>query len=101
MRLAEQHPNIFNVGLTGIDEDTPAIERIGKKHVINKYKKFLAKFDNFAAVLPRHKYVISVDGVAASWRGRELFAAGSVVLLQQGIWQEHFFADLEPFVHFV
>lgn len=101
LRLVERRPLIFDAGITGIDDSTPAIEHAGAKAVKRRYRKFMLRADRFSESLPKYKYLLSIEGVAASWRGRELFAAGSVVLLQRGRWVEFFDASLKPFVHYV
>lgn len=101
LRVAEAHPTVFDVGITGVDKDTPAIRRTGKKAVERAYKKFRVAPDDFSVTLPEYRYVLSVEGVAASWRGRQLFASGAVVMLQHGRWAEFFQAELQPWVHYV
>ena len=49
----------------------------------------------------RYKYLLNLDGTVAAYRLPALLAGNSVVLKQDSKWYEHFYAELEPFVHYI
>ena len=49
----------------------------------------------------QHKFLLHLDGTAASNRLLKLLFMGSVVLKQDSVYEEFFYKDLTPWVHFV
>jgi len=49
----------------------------------------------------RFKYLLNFDGVAASFRLKNLLACGSLVLYAAPAWEEFFYPRLVPWVHYV
>ncbi|XP_053482642.1 protein O-glucosyltransferase 2 [Ictalurus furcatus] len=58
--------------------------------------KHVSFFDFF-----KYKYQINVDGTVAAYRMPYLLAGDSVVLKQDSIYYEHFYSQLQPWVHFI
>ncbi|XP_026888565.2 protein O-glucosyltransferase 2 isoform X2 [Electrophorus electricus] len=58
--------------------------------------KHVSFFDFF-----KYKYQINVDGTVAAYRLPYLLAGDSVVLKQESIYYEHFYAALQPWVHYI
>ncbi|TSQ01559.1 KDEL motif-containing protein 1 [Bagarius yarrelli] len=58
--------------------------------------KHVSFFDFF-----KYKYQINVDGTVAAYRLPYLLAGGSVVLKQDSIYYEHFYSQLQPWVHYI
>jgi hypothetical protein len=48
-----------------------------------------------------YKYLISVDGVASSWKRVATILASGSVLLMQHRWNQFFYPGLKPWVHYV
>lgn len=49
----------------------------------------------------QYKYQINVDGTVAAYRMPYLLAGDSVVLKQDSIYYEHFYKQLQPWVHYI
>lgn len=49
----------------------------------------------------RHKYLLHLDGTAASNRLIKLMMLGSVVLKQDSVYEEYFYRNLQPYQHFL
>lgn len=49
----------------------------------------------------RYKYLLNFDGMAASFRLKNILLCGSVVLWSARSWTEFFYHGLEPWVHYV
>ena len=49
----------------------------------------------------RYRYLLNFDGVAASFRLRNILACGATVLYANPTWVEFFYAQLEPWKHYV
>jgi len=48
-----------------------------------------------------YKYQLNLDGTVAAYRFPYLLAGNSVVLKQDSEYYEHFYADLQPWVHYI
>ena len=51
--------------------------------------------------LLQHKYQVSLDGTVAAYRLPYLLAGDSVILKQESSYYEHFYNELQPYVHYV
>lgn len=49
----------------------------------------------------QYKYQLNLDGTVAAYRFPYLLAGNSLVLKQESEYYEHFYNELEPWVHFV
>ncbi len=49
----------------------------------------------------QYKYQINIDGTVAAYRLPYLLAGGSLVLKQDSPYYEHFYQQLEPWVHYI
>ncbi|KAL7881275.1 hypothetical protein AOLI_G00081230 [Acnodon oligacanthus] len=58
--------------------------------------KHVSFFDFF-----KYKYQINIDGTVAAYRLPYLLAGDSVVLKQDSVYYEHFYSQLEPWVHYI
>lgn len=50
---------------------------------------------------PQYKYQVSVDGTVAAYRFPYLLLGDSLVMKQGSQYYEHFYVQLEPWVHYV
>jgi hypothetical protein len=48
-----------------------------------------------------YKYLINIDGTVAAYRFPALLAGDSLVVLQESIYYEHFYNEIQPWVHYV
>jgi hypothetical protein len=101
LRLSLLHPELFDVGYTGIDSDNEEWQIITKNILENKMNLYRQKNANFADTLPKYKYILNVDGVLASFRMAVLLRSGSVVFMQKSYSEEFFVNQLIPWVHYV
>ncbi|KAB7496132.1 KDEL motif-containing protein 1, partial [Armadillidium nasatum] len=88
--LGKKHPDIFNVSLTNFFFFRDEEEKYGPKA---KYESFFKFFD--------YKYQISIDGTVAAYRFPYLLAGSGVILKQDSGYYEHFYKELEPYVHYI
>lgn len=103
LRLAKERPDLFDAAIFQID---PADSEHMQTELVRYLRRVLgigeaASREDFSVALPRHKYLINVDGVVASFRMAELLGAGSVVLSQVSYTEEFFMGRLQPWVHYV
>ena len=49
----------------------------------------------------QYKYQVNIDGTVAAYRFPYLLAGGSVTLKHNSKYYEHFYKDLESYVHYV
>ncbi|CAK9055472.1 unnamed protein product [Durusdinium trenchii] len=80
----------LDVGLTG------APDFVKKEHPKQRYVPPVSLPEH-----AKHKYLLHLDGTAASNRFLKLLLMGSVVLKQDSVYEEYFYKDLQPYVHFV
>jgi len=100
LRISKRHPQLFDVGVTGIDHDNRAV--VAPMMALLKDLGMLqVPSDNFAETLPKYKYLLNIDGVLASFRMGAMLGAGSTVLMQQSYSQEFFVSRLVPWHHYV
>eukprot|EP00656_Telonema_subtile_P042116 TRINITY_DN4756_c0_g2_i3.p1 TRINITY_DN4756_c0_g2~~TRINITY_DN4756_c0_g2_i3.p1 ORF type:complete len:459 (+),score=106.57 TRINITY_DN4756_c0_g2_i3:133-1509(+) len=107
-RIGTAHPELFDVGISEVDEsmypgsgDYSEAERkaMGKK--LRQFAAPLVKPSDSSGRSSEFKYVLSVDGVSAAWRVSRLLTTGSALLLQDSPYFEHYYALMEPWVHYV
>ncbi|KAL9976452.1 hypothetical protein ACROYT_G013755 [Oculina patagonica] len=88
--MAKKNPELFDAALTNF---------FFFKYDENKYGpkvKHMSFFDFF-----KWKYQINIDGTVAAYRLPYLLAGDSVVFKQQSPYYEHFYGDLQPWIHYV
>ncbi|XP_067651435.1 protein O-glucosyltransferase 2-like [Haliotis asinina] len=90
VEMARQHPDIINASLTNMFFFPKDEEKYGK---IVKPVSFFSFFE--------HKYQLNLDGTVAAYRLPYLLAGDSTVLKQSSHYYEHFYKNLEPYVHYV
>jgi len=101
LEISRQHPDLFDVAVTGIDEDM-----YNHGHSKEAIDEVLGRFPigdhlDQRQVGPRFRYLINVAAVLSSWRLVQLMASGSVLLLQDDMTKEVMYDWLTPWVHFV
>ena len=64
-------------------------------------EKSNAILQHFKSCSLQWKYQINIDGTVAAYRLPYLIAGDSVVLKQDSDYYEHFYKDLEPWVHYI
>ncbi|CAE7552055.1 rsmF [Symbiodinium necroappetens] len=82
--------HLLDVGLTG------APNFVREKYPKQAYVQPVSLPEHAA-----HKFLLHLDGTAASNRLLKLLFMGSVVLKQDSVYEEFFYKDLTPWVHFV
>ncbi|KAI4885914.1 hypothetical protein NFI96_030888 [Prochilodus magdalenae] len=90
VKLARAHPTLLDAAFTNF---------FFFKHDESLYGplvKHVSFFDFF-----KYKYQINVDGTVAAYRLPYLLAGDSVVLKQDSIYYEHFYSQLQPWVHYI
>lgn len=88
--MAKKNPDLFDAALTNF---------FFFKHDDSKYgpkAKHVSFFDFF-----KWKYQINIDGTVAAYRLPYLLAGSSLVFKQQSSYYEHFYGDLQPWIHYV
>ncbi|XP_067265858.1 protein O-glucosyltransferase 2 [Chanodichthys erythropterus] len=90
VKLARANPAVLDAALTNF---------FFFKHDESLYGplvKHVSFFDFF-----KYKYQINVDGTVAAYRLPYLLAGDSVVLKHDSIYYEHFYKQLQPWVHYI
>ena len=102
LRLAEEHPELFNVMHIGVDRggSQPEVESAIRLY-LQKHRIPHGIPEPFTETLPKHKYLLNLDGVVAAFRMATLLGAGSVVLHQESYTKEYILGHLKPWVHYV
>jgi Glycosyl transferase family 90 len=97
---AVRHPEILDARLTHYENlaSTPAGDRL-RERLDNGFGG-LAPFVPMAD-FTAYKYLISLDGVAASWKRVALILWTGSVLLMQNKWQQFFYPGLAAWEHYV
>ena len=72
---------------------------LGRDPIGNNYDFLPVK--NFQNAHTQYKYQLNIDGTVAAYRFPYLLAGGSLVLKQDSAYYEHFYHQLEPWVHYV
>ena len=75
---------------------TPEDRRNDKRLHAGKKVERMAFSDYF-----KYKYILNIDGTVAAYRLGSLLAGDSVVFKHDSKWHEHFYVDLEPYVHYI
>ncbi|XP_014253410.1 KDEL motif-containing protein 1-like isoform X2 [Cimex lectularius] len=88
--ISRSHPDLFNASLTNFFFFKDEEKFYGPKA---KHVSFFKFFD--------YKYQINLDGTVAAYRFPYLLAGDSLVLKQNSPYYEHFYSELEPWVHYV
>mmetsp|Transcript_34737 Transcript_34737/g.104698 ORF Transcript_34737/g.104698 Transcript_34737/m.104698 type:complete len:475 (-) Transcript_34737:133-1557(-) len=100
MRIAAQHPELFDVAITGADGIV--YERLARSQVESLLLQLpQGEPANMAEALPRFRYVINVSAVLSAWRLVEMLTSGSLLLLQEDSSWELIREWLTPWEHFV
>ena len=94
-----KHPDIVDARLTNYSVENSDLGAALKK-------RLETTFGEPAEFIPaegfvRYKYLISIDGVGASWKRTATILASGAVLLLQHRWTEFFYPGLKPWVHYV
>ncbi|KAF7709241.1 protein O-glucosyltransferase 2 [Silurus meridionalis] len=90
VKLARANPELLDAAFTNF---------FFFEHVESLYGplvKHVSFFDFF-----KYKYQINVDGTVAAYRMPYLLAGDSVVLKQDSTYYEHFYSQLQPWVHYI
>ncbi|KAM9343348.1 protein O-glucosyltransferase 2 [Pholidichthys leucotaenia] len=90
VKLSRAHPQIIDAAFTNF---------FFFKHDESLYGplvKHVSFFDFF-----KYKYQINIDGTVAAYRLPYLLAGDSVVLKQESDYYEHFYSELQPWVHYI
>ena len=74
---------------------------IGRDPIGNNYDFLSVKNFQNAYTHMQYKYQLNIDGTVAAYRFPYLLAGGSLVLKQDSAYYEHFYHQLEPWVHYV
>ncbi|XP_072936890.1 protein O-glucosyltransferase 2-like [Epargyreus clarus] len=88
--IARANPDLFNASLTNFFFFREKEAEYGPKQPHISFFKF---FD--------YKYQINVDGTVAAYRLPYLLTGGGMVLKQDSPYYEHFYRQLEPWIHYV
>lgn len=100
MRLARVRPELFDVGLTGVDREIWKFFSKEQSAQIERSIDVVPRVD-MAETLPKYKFVLSVAAVLSSWRLTEMFPSGAVIFLQQNSDMDLLHAQMTPWVHYV
>ncbi|XP_071503346.1 protein O-glucosyltransferase 2-like [Diadema antillarum] len=90
VKLSRRRPEILDAALTNFFFFRNEEEEYGPK------VKHVSFFDFF-----NFKYQINVDGTVAAYRLPYLMAGDSTVFKHDSIYYEHFYSELEPWIHYV
>jgi len=100
LHIASQSPELFDVGITGIDSEMK--RAMGAKAFASLVRQTkTVKHVSMQRTLPKYRYVINVSAVLSAWRLVELLASGSLLLLQDDPSSELIYEWLTPWKHFV
>ena len=86
LELADAHPDLFDVGLTGLPPGTHEAHRKGWVH---------------PSTWSRYRYLIHVDGNTAAYRLANSMRTGSVIVKQESPYIEYWYGGLVADTHFV
>ena len=89
LEIAKKRPELFDVGITRFS----FYKNEEKNHEKVQRVSFLEHF--------KYKYQVSIDGTVAAYRFPFLLAGGSLVFKQDSGYYEHFYKELQPWVHYV
>lgn len=88
--ISRANADLFNSSISNFFFFTDEIAKYGPKVGHIPFTEFF-----------RFKYQINIDGTVAAYRLPYLLAGNSVVLKQDSPYYEHYYRELQPFVHFV
>lgn len=88
--LSRKHSDIIDAALTHMFFFPKDPEKYGE------LVKTISFFDFF-----KYKYQINIDGTVAAYRFPYLLAGDSVVFKHHSEYYEHFYNDLQPYVHYI
>ncbi len=100
LMLTAQHKNhLFDVGFTmrhpgGITVSKKVIEAVNQTI---GWKSSIS----FPTQLQQYKYLINLEGHGPAWRFISMLGSNNAVLLVEPTLLEHYYADLEPMVHYI
>uniref|UniRef100_A0A8C6Z8V9 Protein O-glucosyltransferase 3 n=2 Tax=Nothoprocta perdicaria TaxID=30464 RepID=A0A8C6Z8V9_NOTPE len=89
VKLSKENPELLDAGITGYFFFREKEKELGKAQL-------MGFFDFF-----KYKYQVNVDGTVAAYRFPYLLLGDSLVLKQASQYYEHFYAELEPWKHYV
>jgi len=100
LMLASKHLDILDARVTSYDNVSGSTEADMLRRQLEEMFGAPAAFVPFESFV-RSRYLISVDGVASTWkRVPNILATGSVLLLQHQ-WKQFFHFGLKPWIHYV
>lgn len=88
--ISRENLDLFNASITNFFFFTKEAHKYGPKVPHIPFNDFL-----------EYKYQINIDGTVAAYRLPYLLAGNSVVLKQNSPYYEHYYDQLEPYIHFV
>uniref|UniRef100_A0A0B6YAE1 Glycosyl transferase CAP10 domain-containing protein n=1 Tax=Arion vulgaris TaxID=1028688 RepID=A0A0B6YAE1_9EUPU len=90
VELSFKYPDLIDARLTNMFFFPKNVTKYGElvEHV--------SIFDFF-----KYKYQVNIDGTVAAYRFPYLLAGDAVVFKQESDYYEHFYSELEPYVHYV
>ena len=89
VRMARKYPEFINASITAFFFFRDEEAELGKTPHVSFFEFF------------NHKYQLCIDGTVAAYRLPYLLAGGSVVFKTESKYYEHFYPDLEPWVHYI
>lgn len=97
--IAASYPHLIdaNISKNQMNYYPSELDRLNDKLLQAGKKVERISFFNFW----KYKYLLSIDGTVAAYRIPALLAGNSALFLPASPWYEHFYSQLEPWVHFV
>ena len=89
VRMAREYPEYINASITAFFFFRDEATELGKTPHVPFFEFF------------NYKYQLCIDGTVAAYRLPYLLAGGSVVFKTESKYFEHFYPDLEPWVHYI
>ncbi|XP_035673489.1 protein O-glucosyltransferase 2-like [Branchiostoma floridae] len=88
--LGRKYPDLIDAALTNFFFFRDEEAKYGPK------VQHISFFDFF-----KYKYQLNIDGTVAAYRLPYLLAGDSAVFKHESVYYEHFYSDLEPYVHYI
>lgn len=88
--LSRRHPELIDAAMTHMFFFPKDTEKYGE------LVKTISFFDFF-----KYKYQLNIDGTVAAYRFPYLLAGDSAVFKHESEYYEHFYHDLQPYVHYI
>ena len=104
LKVATQHPELFDVALTGLDEaiNNPAVVQNALKEAgVNLEDVGPHRRQRLVTEAPMRKILLNVNAVVQSWRLHDLLLTGSALVLQHHSATEWLMRRLTPWEHYV